>query len=233
MNPCPAGVFGTPYGACCDCPERPKHYWSGHRHGGVDIEADTGTPVVAAWGGTVTGASWGSAFGTQVVIDQDPLPDGAPGLWAVYAHLSSRAVGPGYRVEPGAPIGAVGATGNVTGPHLHYEVRTAPAYSAGVHTDPRPWLEAGDIVLDAATADQIRALVQEVVLACLRGDGVSGAADAVMMRQRWLEAGLIPATLNAGELASVLRSEGVTGAADATYMRAAWEDVGGIPVAAP
>ena len=135
VNPVPGRPVTTPYGRAGN--------WSGGRHGGADWAAPTGTPVVAAWSGTVTGASWGSAFGTQVVVDQDPLPDGSPGLWAVYAHLSESAVRPGQRIKAGQRIGAVGATGNATGPHLHYEVQRAAGWRSGNHADPAPWLAAG------------------------------------------------------------------------------------------
>jgi len=134
VNPVPGRGITTPYG-------KPGN-WSGGRHGGADWAAPTGTTVVAAWSGTVTGASWGSSYGTQVVIDQDRLPNGSAGLWAVYAHLSRKSVSPGQRVTAGQKIGEVGSTGNATGPHLHYEVQRAANWRSGNHVNPQPWIDA-------------------------------------------------------------------------------------------
>lgn len=116
--------------------------WSTGEHGGIDYATPVGEPVRAMWGGTVTGAAWGSAYGRHVVVDQDRLPDGRPGLWAVYAHLSRVDVTPGQRVEAGAVLGRTGATGNVSGPHLHVEVQRAAQWRRGNYTDPQPWLDA-------------------------------------------------------------------------------------------
>jgi hypothetical protein len=94
------------------------------------------------WGGTVTGANWGSAYGNHVVIDHDRLPDGRPGLWAVYAHLARVDVRAGQRVEAGQRIGVVGSTGNATGPHLHAEVQRAASWASGNHVNPQSWIDA-------------------------------------------------------------------------------------------
>jgi len=141
VNPVPGATGGTAYGVRCCQGGRP-HYWSEHIHKGRDFAAPTGRPVYAVWSGTVTGSSWGPAFGTQIVIDTDRLPTGAAGLWVLYAHLSRKHVSAGARVTAGQLIGEVGATGNVTGPHLHLEVRNSPHYS-GRHYDPAPWINAG------------------------------------------------------------------------------------------
>jgi murein DD-endopeptidase MepM/ murein hydrolase activator NlpD len=97
--------------------------WADGVHKGVDLLTPTGTDVVAPWSGTVVEVgrtSWGSAFGTAVIIDFDRLPNGDPGLWGILAHLSSVTVKPGARVAVGARVGRSGATGNVSGPHLHF-----------------------------------------------------------------------------------------------------------------
>lgn len=202
-------------------------------HTGCDFAADPGTPVFACRPGVTYYVSYGSAFGgRQLAVRCD---DGGEDF---YAHMEWR-VGAGLRVRAGDQVGRVGYEGNVVpkgpaGAHLHLERHpTAGYWSCLNHQDPQPSIDYPQetVVLDAATADQVRAIVQEVVLGCLRGDGVSGAADAGLMRQRWLDAGLIPATLNAAELASVLRSEGVSAAADAAVMQERWAQVGGIPVA--
>ncbi|RKE20539.1 M23 family metallopeptidase [Streptomyces sp. TLI_171] len=105
-------------------------HWA-HLHTGLDFAARTGTPVTAVTGGAVTSAGWSGAYGYRVI---QTLPDGTE-LW--YCHLSriTTAAGP---VTSGTVLGAVGATGNVTGPHLHLEVRP----DGGAPTDPLPWLQA-------------------------------------------------------------------------------------------
>ncbi|MFD8599976.1 M23 family metallopeptidase [Kitasatospora sp. NPDC059646] len=104
-------------------------HWA-HLHTGLDFAARTGTPVVAVAGGTVTSAGWSGPYGYRVI---QTLPDGTE-LW--YCHLSRIATAAGP-VAPGTLLGAVGATGNVTGPHLHLEVRPG----GGAPVDPLPWLQ--------------------------------------------------------------------------------------------
>ncbi|MFH8593463.1 M23 family metallopeptidase [Streptomyces rimosus] len=98
-------------------------------HTGLDFAAPTGTPAKAVHGGTITQAGWTGAYGYRIVLTTD---DGTE-LW--FCHLSSivRASG---KVAAGEVIGRVGATGNVTGPHLHLEVRPG----GGAPVDPKPWL---------------------------------------------------------------------------------------------
>ncbi|MGW2254416.1 M23 family metallopeptidase [Kitasatospora sp. NPDC001660] len=104
-------------------------YWA-HLHTGLDFAADTGTAVYAVGQGTVTSAGWSGAYGYRIV---ETLPDGTE-IW--YCHLSSIIKGSG-QVASGQQIGKVGATGNVTGPHLHLEVRPG----GGAPVDPEPWLQ--------------------------------------------------------------------------------------------
>ncbi|MEV8534907.1 M23 family metallopeptidase [Streptomyces sp. NPDC051211] len=105
--------------------------WSSGQHTGLDFAAPTGTPVKAVHGGKVTSAGWSGAYGYRIVLE---LEDGTE-IW--YCHLSSMAVTSGS-VGTGDTIGRVGATGNVTGAHLHLEVRTA----GGSTMDPLAWLES-------------------------------------------------------------------------------------------
>jgi hypothetical protein len=135
----------TPYGAKGSA-------WATGEHGGVDYGCPTGDPVHAMWAGTITGTSWGSAYGTQLVIDHDPLPNGDPGLWAVYAHLQSKVRSSG-RVEAGELIAHSGATGNVSGPHLHVEVQRAASWKQGNYVDPQPWIDAGGTVSSGGNYD--------------------------------------------------------------------------------
>ena len=89
-------------------------------HKGLDIAGPYGTPVVAAESGTVIDAndydSWGDSWGYYVLIYHNGT------FTTRYAHLSSVAVATGQYVEAGTIVGYEGDTGNVTGPHLHFEV---------------------------------------------------------------------------------------------------------------
>ncbi|MFF5701009.1 peptidoglycan DD-metalloendopeptidase family protein [Streptomyces sp. NPDC012794] len=100
--------------------------WSSGYHTGVDFIARTGTTVKAVGAGTVVSAGWGGAYGNEVVIKH------ADGKYSQYAHLSSLSVSAGQSVTGGQTIGLSGATGNVTGPHLHFEIRTGPSYGSDV-----------------------------------------------------------------------------------------------------
>ncbi|KOG44357.1 peptidase [Streptomyces virginiae] len=104
--------------------------WSSGHHTGLDFAAPTGTPVKAVSGGKITSAGWSGAYGYRIVLE---LPDGTE-IW--YCHLSSMSVTSGT-VGAGETIGRVGATGNVTGPHLHLEVR-----KGGSTMDPLAWLNS-------------------------------------------------------------------------------------------
>ncbi|MCY0924941.1 M23 family metallopeptidase [Streptomyces sp. H27-H1] len=104
--------------------------WSSGHHTGLDFAAPTGTPVKAVGSGKITSAGWSGAYGYRIVLE---LPDGTE-IW--YCHLSSMSVTAGS-VGAGDTIGRVGATGNVTGPHLHLEVR-----EGGATVDPLAWLTA-------------------------------------------------------------------------------------------
>ncbi len=104
----------------------------GRMHRGVDIGADEGTPVSAARAGTVIDAGYLGGFGLHVHIDH------GDGLTTIYAHLSLVEVEVGQRVAQGAALGAVGMTGNTTGPHLHFEAR-----KVGDPQDPRTLLPPG------------------------------------------------------------------------------------------
>ncbi|WP_377268102.1 peptidoglycan DD-metalloendopeptidase family protein [Peterkaempfera sp. SMS 1(5)a] len=107
-------------------------HWA-NRHTGQDFAVPSGTPVSAVLTGTVVTAGWGGAYGNEVVLRHHD------GSYTVYAHLSSIAVHRGQTVVAGARLGRSGATGNVTGPHLHFEVRNAPGYGSDI--DPVAWLE--------------------------------------------------------------------------------------------
>ncbi|MEU3293779.1 LysM peptidoglycan-binding domain-containing M23 family metallopeptidase [Streptomyces longwoodensis] len=113
--------------------------WSSGYHTGVDFVVPTGTSLKAVAAGTVVSAGWGGAYGNQVVIK---LNDG---YYAQYAHLSQLSVSAGQTVTEGQQIGLSGATGNVTGPHLHFEIRTTPDYGSDV--DPVAYLRAHGVTV--------------------------------------------------------------------------------------
>ncbi|MEV6110072.1 M23 family metallopeptidase [Streptomyces sp. NPDC051940] len=87
-------------------------------HTGVDFGVGTGTPVLAVGPGTVVTSAFDGSYGNYVVIRM------TDGHYALYAHLSERAVAQGASVAGGQRIGLSGATGNVTGLHLHFEARS-------------------------------------------------------------------------------------------------------------
>jgi murein DD-endopeptidase MepM/ murein hydrolase activator NlpD len=100
-------------------------------HEGIDIGAAQGTPIRAAASGTVTFAGQMSGYGNIVIVQH------AGGMQTRYAHQSAMSVTAGQTVAAGEVIGAVGATGEATGPHLHFEVRLN-----GVAVDPAPYLSS-------------------------------------------------------------------------------------------
>lgn len=98
-------------------------------HTGIDIGAGYGTAVRAGGAGTVVVAGTITGYGNAIVIDH------GGGIATLYGHLSRFKVRVGQSVSAGATIGAVGNTGNSTGPHLHFEVRVQ-----GTPVDPMPYL---------------------------------------------------------------------------------------------
>ncbi|RAV77347.1 hypothetical protein DBT52_09270 [Aerococcus mictus] len=104
-------------------------------HAGIDIASATGTPVYAAFAGTVEKAGWNIVKGRtgQGVLVRNP-----DGEHQYYGHLSRVLVRPGQSVAMGGQIGLMGATGNVTGPHLHFECWD----KRGVARNPRIWFRA-------------------------------------------------------------------------------------------
>ncbi|MGV9452388.1 M23 family metallopeptidase [Streptomyces sp. NPDC003635] len=108
--------------------------WSSGSHTGVDFHAASGTSVVSVGTGTVVEAGWGGAYGNQIVIKMHD------GTYTQYGHLSSIGVSVGQTVTPGQQIGLSGATGNVTGAHLHFEARTTMEYGSDI--DPVAYLRS-------------------------------------------------------------------------------------------
>jgi murein DD-endopeptidase MepM/ murein hydrolase activator NlpD len=104
--------------------------WSSGRHTGLDFAAPSGTRVSSVAAGRVLEAGWAGAYGQQIVIEH------AGGVRTSYSHLSRVTVSAGDTVNAGQRIGAIGMTGNSTGPHLHLEV----LQDEDTPIDPRAWL---------------------------------------------------------------------------------------------
>ncbi len=85
-------------------------------HKGIDMAASMGTPIYAGDSGTVTSASYSGSGGNMIVINH------GNGMQTYYMHCSKMYVSAGQKVSRGENIGAVGSTGNSTGPHLHFQV---------------------------------------------------------------------------------------------------------------
>jgi murein DD-endopeptidase MepM/ murein hydrolase activator NlpD len=105
--------------------------WS-HKHSGQDFAVPIGTNVMAVHGGTVVkaggyGGGDGPAYGNAIVIKH------SNGTYSQYAHLSRVDVRVGQTVATGQHIALSGNTGNSSGPHLHFEIRTTPNYGSAVN----------------------------------------------------------------------------------------------------
>jgi murein DD-endopeptidase MepM/ murein hydrolase activator NlpD len=98
-------------------------------HTGVDLEAAMGTPVHAAADGIIVHADWEGGYGRLIIVDH------GNGVQTYYGHLSTFGVVPGQEVRRGDVIARSGASGRVTSPHLHYEVRMG-----GTPVNPYPYL---------------------------------------------------------------------------------------------
>jgi murein DD-endopeptidase MepM/ murein hydrolase activator NlpD len=118
------GRLLSPFGARTD-----PFSGEGAIHTGVDISATIGTPVRATADGIVAFAGWMSGYGHLLEIEHEN------GMRTYYAHLSAFEVVPGQEVRRGEVVALSGASGHVTAPHLHYEVRIG-----GTPVNPYPYL---------------------------------------------------------------------------------------------
>lgn len=110
-------------------------------HTGLDFQASTGTPIVAAAGGVVVTQEYHSAYGNMLEVDH------GNDLITRYAHASRILVKKGDLIRRGQKIAEVGTTGRSTGPHLHFEVLVQ-----GVPQDPQKFLNAGQSIKPALVA---------------------------------------------------------------------------------
>lgn len=127
VRPPVAGVVRSGFGGRVHPVVRQRRH-----HAGIDIAAPLGSAVVAARAGVVRFVGWRRGYGHTVELDH------GFGWESRYAHLRAAVVRRGAVVGAGALIGRVGATGLVTGPHLHFEL-----HYAGQPLDPLPFLLAG------------------------------------------------------------------------------------------
>ena len=119
-------TIGTKYGAS-------GKYWSSGHHTGVDFPVSTGTQVYSVGDGQVFDTGYSSAYGNFVEIYH------GNNIYSFYAHGSKVQVSVGEKVSKGDPIMLSGRTGNVTGPHLHFEIRT-PGYRYSNCVNPMKYL---------------------------------------------------------------------------------------------
>jgi murein DD-endopeptidase MepM/ murein hydrolase activator NlpD len=117
--------------------------WS-HKHSGQDFAVPVGTPVKAAYNGVVVkagpnGGGDGPAYGNAIVIKH------TNGKYSQYAHLSKVNVTVGKSVKAGQTIARSGNTGNSSGPHLHFEIRTTPNYGSALN--PMAYLRSAGVTI--------------------------------------------------------------------------------------
>jgi len=139
------------------------------QHLGTDYGAPTGTAVRSVGDGTVDFAGWQNGFGNVIHLRH------AGDRTTVYAHLSRIDVKKGQKIEQGQKIGAVGATGWATGPHLHFEFRVG-----GKQLDPRVMARSSEVIPLSATARaQFRQQVAGIKaqLAAAESMGVGSTAE--------------------------------------------------------
>ena len=129
IAPPSSGGYGWP--VCARVSSEYGRRW-GRMHRGIDIDGETGDAIVASKSGTVVAAGFSGGYGRLLLIDH------GDGVVTAYAHLSSFGANVGQHVDRGEYVGAVGATGNATGSHLHFEIRVN-----GTATNPRQFLGGG------------------------------------------------------------------------------------------
>lgn len=130
QKPVSAGVLGSAFGWRID-----PITGGSALHTGLDFQAESGSPILAAAGGVVVTQEYHSAYGNMVEVDHGNE------LITRYAHASKVFVKKGDLIKRGQKIAEVGTTGRSTGPHLHFEV-----WVEGVPQDPQKFLNAGSSV---------------------------------------------------------------------------------------
>ncbi|WP_405699071.1 peptidoglycan DD-metalloendopeptidase family protein [Streptomyces sp. NBC_01383] len=177
MKPVNVG-YGTPFG-------KAGLMWSSGRHTGLDFPAKTGTPVHAVDNGEVRSAVSGGPYGKHIEISH------GGGLSSLYAHMSAMVAKAGQGIKRGARVGSVGATGNVTGPHLHLEARIN-----GKSVDPMRYLEGGTGGEAGAGVERYRGVVTQA----LGQVGQSLALVNTTLRRMNQESGGNPRAVNRNDI---------------------------------
>ncbi|WP_329616489.1 peptidoglycan DD-metalloendopeptidase family protein [Streptomyces brevispora] len=177
MKPVHVG-YGTPFG-------KAGLMWSSGRHTGLDFPAKTGTPVHAVDNGEVRSAVSGGPYGKHIEISH------GGGLSSLYAHMSAMVAKAGQGIKRGARVGSVGATGNVTGPHLHLEARIN-----GKTVDPMRYLEGGTGGEAGAGVERYRGVVTQA----LGQVGQSLALVNTTLRRMNQESGGNPRAVNRNDI---------------------------------
>ncbi|MFE6739154.1 M23 family metallopeptidase [Streptomyces tubercidicus] len=142
----PAGNSGPPAKAPhhrISSPYGVRGTWQAGHHTGIDLAVRTGTKVRSVGSGTVILAKRSGAYGKAVTIRM------TDGRYTLFGHLSRITVRTGQKVRARTHLGDSGATGRATGPHLHFEVRTARYY--GTDINPLPYLAKHGIHLTYPT----------------------------------------------------------------------------------
>lgn len=175
--------------------------WASGHHTGQDWGAPTGTPIFSAADGIVVFTGNGGAYGNLTRV----LHSGGIETW--YAHQSAFATQVGERVRAGQVIGAVGSTGNSTGPHLHFEVRVNGqlsnplAWLTSGKAVPAPGMPAGGGTLDTAEA---QALLAKIVAAEAKVAAAKAEADRANIEVAKVQKRLDKARVKADEAKAVL-----------------------------
>ncbi|MCW8103593.1 M23 family metallopeptidase [Streptomyces tauricus] len=113
--------------------------WVNGHHTGIDLAVPVGTLVRSTSSGMVAMAGWDPSYGNYVMVRH------SANEFTLYAHLSQFVVKFGESVAFGQKLGLSGATGHVTGPHLHFEVRTKPKFGSDI--DPVAYLSRHGVKL--------------------------------------------------------------------------------------
>ncbi|MGQ4353155.1 peptidoglycan DD-metalloendopeptidase family protein [Streptomyces drozdowiczii] len=171
-------AYGTPFG-------KRGLMWSSGRHTGLDFPAATGTAVHAVDNGEVRSAVSGGPYGKHIEVSH------GGGLSSLYAHMSAMVAKAGHSIKRGARVGSVGATGNVTGPHLHLEARIN-----GKAVDPMRYLEGGTGGEAGAGVERFRGVVTQA----LGQVGQSLALVNTTLRRMNQESGGNPRAVNRNDI---------------------------------
>lgn len=139
------------------------------QHMGIDLAAGPGDPVGAAGDGEVIFAGQQGGYGNRVILRH------ADGTQTTYSHLSNIGVGVGDRLGAGQPIGAAGATGNVTGPHVHFEVMD----SSGQFVNPADWMGPVEAAQASAPAQDYASLSDEDLAAIAAGTDQGASVEPI------------------------------------------------------